>query len=302
MRKRPTPKIAAAAVLARPHRADATRGPPSLPSRTPTTAGRIVAAGDPRRQWLARRRRDPVRDSRSRARTRSSSLTALPDIVESVLIDGYSQPGSAWNSDPLGDNAVLQIELSGSGTDGLTITGGAAIVQGLALYGFQTAIASDDRRGQHHPGQLHRHRRRRQRDVRQQPRGAHHQSVRGRQGRRRLPGGAQPDLGQLDRSRRLGHGRQVDPRQPDRHRPDRHARASRTARESSSPAPRSRPSAARPRQRNVISGNFGDGVDLDATARSTPFATTPSGSTPRARRTSATAPTACGPPGSSRTT
>ncbi len=62
-------------------------------------------------------------------------------VTESVLIDGYSQPGSVWNTDPLGDNAVLQVELLGQGTDGLVITGGATIVQGLALYGFQTAIA-----------------------------------------------------------------------------------------------------------------------------------------------------------------
>jgi len=68
-------------------------------------------------------------------------LNALPAIIESVLIDGYSQPGSAWNSDPVGDNAVIQVELLGNGTDGLTITGGSTIVQGLALYGFQTAIA-----------------------------------------------------------------------------------------------------------------------------------------------------------------
>jgi hypothetical protein len=68
------------------------------------------------------------------------ALTALPTIIEPVLIDGYSQPGSAWNTDPLGDNAVIQIELVGNGTDGLTITGGSSIVQGLALHGFQTAL------------------------------------------------------------------------------------------------------------------------------------------------------------------
>ena len=62
-------------------------------------------------------------------------------ITGSTLINGYSQPGSEWNTDPVGDNAVLQVELLGQGTDGLVITGGAAIVQGLALYGFQTAIA-----------------------------------------------------------------------------------------------------------------------------------------------------------------
>ncbi len=68
------------------------------------------------------------------------TFAPLP-VTESVLIDGYSQPGSAWNADPLGDDAVLQVELLGQGTDGLVITGGATIVQGLALQGFQTAIA-----------------------------------------------------------------------------------------------------------------------------------------------------------------
>jgi hypothetical protein len=68
------------------------------------------------------------------------ALNALPPITESVLIDGYSQPGSVWNTDPYGDNAVLQIELLGNGTDGLVITGGATIVQGLALQGFVSAI------------------------------------------------------------------------------------------------------------------------------------------------------------------
>ena len=63
------------------------------------------------------------------------------NVTGPVLIDGYSQPGSAWNSDPIADNAVIQIELLGQGTDGLVITGGGAIVQGLALYGFDAAIA-----------------------------------------------------------------------------------------------------------------------------------------------------------------
>ncbi len=62
-------------------------------------------------------------------------------VTGSTLIDGYSQPGSVWNTDPVGDNAVLQVELLGQGTDGLVITGGATIVYGLALHGFQTAIA-----------------------------------------------------------------------------------------------------------------------------------------------------------------
>ncbi len=65
--------------------------------------------------------------------------SALPTITEDVTLDGYSQPGSAWNTLPAGTNAVLQIELQGSGTDGLTIASGA-VVQGLALNGFQAAI------------------------------------------------------------------------------------------------------------------------------------------------------------------
>jgi IPT/TIG domain/S-layer homology domain len=69
-------------------------------------------------------------------------LTFSPlNLTETVMIDGYSQLGSAWNTDPLGDNAVLLIELFGQGTDGLVVTGGSTIVQGLSLYGFQTAIA-----------------------------------------------------------------------------------------------------------------------------------------------------------------
>ncbi len=68
------------------------------------------------------------------------TFAPLP-VTESVLLDGYSQPGSLWNSDPAGDDAVLQIELLGQGTDGLALTGGSSIVQGLAVQGFQTAVA-----------------------------------------------------------------------------------------------------------------------------------------------------------------
>jgi VCBS repeat protein/S-layer family protein/all-beta uncharacterized protein len=40
-------------------------------------------------------------------------LTELPNITDTVTIDGYSQPGASVNTLPGGDNAVLKIELNG---------------------------------------------------------------------------------------------------------------------------------------------------------------------------------------------
>ncbi len=56
-------------------------------------------------------------------------LSALPVLVISTLIDGYSQAGSVLNSAPQGSNAILQIELDG------TLAGGtlAGAVDGLSL-------------------------------------------------------------------------------------------------------------------------------------------------------------------------
>ena len=39
---------------------------------------------------------------------------ALPVITDPVIIDGYSQTGATVNTLPVGDNAVLRIELDGS--------------------------------------------------------------------------------------------------------------------------------------------------------------------------------------------
>ena len=69
-------------------------------------------------------------------------LTQLPTITNPVTIDGYSQPGSATNTNGpgLGDNAVLQIELSGANAAipiGLQITAGNSSVRGLVIDQFQ---------------------------------------------------------------------------------------------------------------------------------------------------------------------
>lgn len=78
--------------------------------------------------------------------------SALPTITDPVLIDGYTQPGALPNSQPIGDNAALRIQLSGpppssiGGTtsfDGLTIssaTAGGTVVQGLVINGFFNGI------------------------------------------------------------------------------------------------------------------------------------------------------------------
>lgn len=61
-------------------------------------------------------------------------LSTLPAITQAVVVDGYTQPGSSVNSLPVGDNAVLLIELDGTGlpagndlfhisSDGSTLSG-----------------------------------------------------------------------------------------------------------------------------------------------------------------------------------
>jgi hypothetical protein len=67
----------------------------------------------------------------------------LPTITEPVIIDGFSQPGSAANTQPVGQglNAVLQIEIDGTGAAGgacFTVAAGnddllVMAIQGLAV-------------------------------------------------------------------------------------------------------------------------------------------------------------------------
>jgi uncharacterized repeat protein (TIGR01451 family) len=68
--------------------------------------------------------------------------SALPTITEPVVIDGYTQPGSAPNTLPDGDDAVLLIELSRGdlGINGLTITAGGSTVRGMVINGNTTNV------------------------------------------------------------------------------------------------------------------------------------------------------------------
>ncbi len=69
-----------------------------------------------------------------------SPLMPLPEILEAVTIDGFSQPGSSPNTSTTGLNTVVGIVLNGSGAgagaDGLVIRNGSTTVRGLAINNF----------------------------------------------------------------------------------------------------------------------------------------------------------------------
>lgn len=68
------------------------------------------------------------------------SKTFLPDITDSLVLDGYTQPGAHPNTLSAGDNAVILIQLDGGssprGSRGLGITGANCLIRGLAITGF----------------------------------------------------------------------------------------------------------------------------------------------------------------------
>ncbi len=70
----------------------------------------------------------------------------LPSITATVLIDGYSQAGSSMNSLAVGDNAVLQVELTEASNSSpfipLTLDSGST-VRGLVIGGFPGQAAID---------------------------------------------------------------------------------------------------------------------------------------------------------------
>src|SRR2546422_5393213 len=66
-------------------------------------------------------------------------LSALPDITQPVIIDGYTQTIASANTLPIGDSANLLIELNGAdsgGVIGLHITAGNSTIKGLVINRF----------------------------------------------------------------------------------------------------------------------------------------------------------------------
>src|SRR6185437_5267543 len=73
-----------------------------------------------------------------------SVLPPVSNPNEPITINGFSQPGSTPNTDPLVDNAQRMIQIvgpdTGSGYNGLKITGKKNVVQGLIMHGFPVNI------------------------------------------------------------------------------------------------------------------------------------------------------------------
>jgi CSLREA domain-containing protein len=72
-----------------------------------------------------------------------SPATSLPAITAAVTIDGYTQPGCSPNTLAIGDNAVLKIQLSGSGPSGgvgLDVATSNTIIRGLVINGFNSCV------------------------------------------------------------------------------------------------------------------------------------------------------------------
>ncbi len=79
-------------------------------------------------------------------------LSALPTITDSVIINGYTQPGASVNTLTVGNNANLLIELSGANLlgleNGLTISAGNSTVRGLVINNqFKDGIAISTKGG-----------------------------------------------------------------------------------------------------------------------------------------------------------
>ncbi len=76
----------------------------------------------------------------------AAPLPTLSDESGPTMIDGYSQPGAQANSDPLIDNAAIQIQLSitnvitPSTIEAVHITSAGNTIQGLSIYGFRRGI------------------------------------------------------------------------------------------------------------------------------------------------------------------
>lgn len=69
--------------------------------------------------------------------TLKTNLPTLSDTSGAITIDGYTQPGASPNSDPIASNAVILIQLVGTGPsnfDAFRISSSNNVIRGLAIY------------------------------------------------------------------------------------------------------------------------------------------------------------------------
>ncbi|HEY1741431.1 MAG TPA: PKD domain-containing protein, partial [Acidimicrobiia bacterium] len=74
-----------------------------------------------------------------------SPATRLPALnnPNGITIDGFTQPGSSPNTDPIADNAVYDIELVGtgpSGVDGFFVTQANNVIRGFDMHNFDRSV------------------------------------------------------------------------------------------------------------------------------------------------------------------
>ena len=86
--------------------------------------------------------------------TLGAALPTVGDTTGPTTIDGYTQPGSSPNTDPLASNAKIMVQITspGSYSDnvyGLRLTSAGNVVRGLALFKLNSAVVLYGR-GAHH--------------------------------------------------------------------------------------------------------------------------------------------------------
>lgn len=70
-----------------------------------------------------------------------SRLPTFANATGGVTVDGYSQPGSSPNTDQLASNAQIRIEIHGNlGIEAMAFSSGDNVVRGVAIYEVQRAV------------------------------------------------------------------------------------------------------------------------------------------------------------------
>lgn len=71
------------------------------------------------------------------------SNVGLPEVTDPLILDGYTQPGSRWNSAASGNDAIILIQIDNSQrgpspSTGLKVSAGTSIIRGLSITGFSS--------------------------------------------------------------------------------------------------------------------------------------------------------------------
>jgi CSLREA domain-containing protein len=73
----------------------------------------------------------------------NSPMHTIFDTTGGTTIDGYTQPGSSPNTDPMADNAKIMIQIQGGGYtqyDAMAISSAGNVIRGLAFFNFHRTL------------------------------------------------------------------------------------------------------------------------------------------------------------------